>query len=153
LRQTEIATIVSILPAGRISRRRQARTREEQMGKKILSVGNCSFDHGQLSRLMSQHFRADVFPARHTEEALERLRREQFDLVLVNRIFHGNGQQGLDAIRRLKAEPDLAATPIMLVSNFPEHQVEAQAAGAEPGFGKNQFHGLESVESLRRFLE
>ena len=122
------------------------------MRKKVLSVGNCSFDHGKLSRLMNQHFRAEVFAARHTEEAFQRLRAEQFDLVLVNRIFHGNGQQGLDAIRSIKADPELAATPVMLVSNFAEYQAEALAAGAKLGFGKDQFETLDAVESLRQVL-
>jgi CheY-like chemotaxis protein len=122
------------------------------MRKKILSVGNCSFDHGRLAHLMSQHFRAEVFSARHTEEAFQRLRSERFDLVLVNRVFHGNGQEGLEAIRSIKADPDLAATPVMLLSNFPEYQAQARAAGAELGFGKDQFHSLDSVESLRQVL-
>ena len=122
------------------------------MTKKVLSVGNCSYDHGQLTHQLSEHFQAQVVAAEHTEEALERLRAEPFDLVLVNRIFDGNGQQGLDAIRRMKAEPELAGTPVMLVSNYPEYQQEALSVGAEPGFGKDQFKTLHSVEGLRRFL-
>jgi CheY-like chemotaxis protein len=122
------------------------------MPKKILSVGNCSFDHRCLARMMDQHFRAEVYAARHADEAVERLRAEPFDLVLVNRVFHGNGQMGLDAIRMIKADPELAATPIMLVSNYPEYQAEALAAGAEHGFGKDQFQALHTVESLRQVL-
>jgi two-component system chemotaxis response regulator CheY len=82
------------------------------MRKKILSVGNCSFDHGRLARMMGRHFQAEVFAARHAEEAFQRLRAERFDLVLVNRVFHGNRQEGLEAIRSLKADPGLAATPV-----------------------------------------
>jgi two-component system chemotaxis response regulator CheY len=123
------------------------------MQKKILSIGNCAYDHGQLAGLMRRHFRAEVFAVKHTEEALQRLQADRFDLVLVNRVFHGNGQQGLDAIRRMKADPNLATTPVMLVSNFPEYQAQALAEGAEPGFGKSQFEMLDSLESLRRFLE
>ena len=122
------------------------------MTKKVLSVGNCSYDHGQLTKQLSKHFQAEVVAAEHTEEALERLRAEPFDLVLVNRIFDGNGQEGLDAIRRMKAEPELANMPVMLVSNYPEYQQKAVAAGASPGFGKDQFKTLHSVESLRRVL-
>ena len=96
---------------------------------------------------------AEVLGVPHTEEAIRRLRTDQFDLVLVNRIFHGNGQRGLDAIRRLKADPELAAMPVMLLSNLADHQAEALAAGAEPGFGKSQFAVLASLEGLRRFLD
>ncbi len=122
------------------------------MSKRVLSVGNCGYDHGRLTRLLGEHFNAVVHGAEHTEAALERLRTEQFDLVVVNRIFDANGQHGLDAIRRIKAEPTLAATPVMLISNYPQYQEEALAAGAEPGFGKDQFESLDSVESLRKFL-
>src|SRR5437016_6172706 len=85
--------------------------------KKVLSLGNCRYDHGRLAAMLNEHFHADVVYARHEEEALEKLRGESFHLVMVNRIFHRNGQQGLEVIRRLKAEPELAATPVMLLSN------------------------------------
>jgi CheY-like chemotaxis protein len=122
------------------------------MRKKILSVGNCSFDHGKLARFMSQHFHAEVFAARHTEEAFQRLRAERFDLVLVNRIFHGSGHEGLETIRSIKADPELAATPVMLLSNYAEYQAQALAAGAEIGFGKEQLESQETLENLRQVL-
>jgi hypothetical protein len=40
----------------------------------------------------------------------------------------------------------------MLISNYPEYQAEALAAGAKVGFGKDQFESLEAVESLRQVL-
>jgi len=123
------------------------------MGKKVLSIGNCRYDHGRLASLLSEHFQAEVVYARQTDEALEKLRAERFDLVLVNRIFHRSGQEGLEVIRRLKAEPDLAATPVMLLSNYPEFQQQAVAAGAEPGFGKEEYDSPTVIEELRRFLE
>ena len=74
--------------------------------------------------MLNEHFHADVVYARHEEEALEKLRGEQFSLVMVNRIFHRNGEHGLDVIRHLKSEPDLAATPVMLLSNHENYQQE-----------------------------
>ena len=44
--------------------------------------------------------------------------------------------RGFDLIREIKADPDLNSLPVMLVSNFPEAQTEAQTLGALAGFGK-----------------
>ncbi len=41
----------------------------------------------------------------------------------------------------------------MLLSNFPQYQEAAVAAGAEPGFGKAELDRPETLERLRRFLE
>ncbi len=120
--------------------------------KKVLSVGNCRYDHGRLANMLTEHFQADVIYARHEEEAVEKLRAQRFDLVLVNRVLHRNGQQGLEVIRRLKSEPELAATPVMLLSNHTDYQQQALAAGAEPGFGKEKLDKPELVEDLRPYL-
>jgi hypothetical protein len=40
----------------------------------------------------------------------------------------------------------------MLVTNYPEHQQEAVAAGAEPGFGKAELGQLATRDKLSRFL-
>jgi two-component system chemotaxis response regulator CheY len=122
------------------------------MSKKVLSIGNCRYDHGRLASLLGEHFHAEVVYARHADEALEKLHAQPFDLVLVNRILHRDGQPGLEIIRRLKAEPKLAATPVMLLSNFADYQQQALAAGAEPGFGKEQFDDPELIEELRPYL-
>src|SRR4051794_40412580 len=98
------------------------------MDKKILAIGNCSHDHSRLAKWMEHHYRATVVSARHTEEAIERLRADRYDLVLVNRIFDEDGEEGLDAIRRMKADPEFAQTPVMLMSNFHEYQMQALAA-------------------------
>lgn len=122
------------------------------MSKSVLSIGNCRYDHGRLASVLSEHFQAEVVYARHTDEALEKLRARHFDLVLVNRVLHRNGQPGLEVIRRVKADPDLAATPIMLLSNHSDYQQQALAAGAEPGFGKAQLDEPELIDDLRPYL-
>jgi len=53
----------------------------------------------------------------------------------------------------LKSEPDLATTPVMLLSNHENYQRQALAVGAEPGFGKEQFDTPEMIEGLRRYLD
>ncbi|MFO0841855.1 MAG: response regulator [Gemmataceae bacterium] len=121
-------------------------------GKRVLSVGQCLADNGSITRLLRTEFTADVLPLHSAHEALERLRRERFDLVLVNRVFDATGEGGLDLIRAVKADREIRDQPIMLVSNYPEPQAEAVAAGAVPGFGKDALHDPVTAEKLRPYL-
>jgi two-component system chemotaxis response regulator CheY len=93
-----------------------------------------------------------VVPAHSADEALDRLRREKFDLVLVNRVFDANGSAGLDLIHAVKADDQLRDVPVMLVSNYASAQAEATAAGAAPGFGKAALGGAALRERLEPFL-
>ncbi len=104
--------------------------------KKVLSLGQCAADHWSISRLFSDSLRTAVTEADSFEEALELLRRENFALVLVNRVLDANGASGLDFITRLKADETLRSVPVMLVSNYADAQRQAVAKGAPPGFGK-----------------
>jgi CheY-like chemotaxis protein len=119
-------------------------------GKRILSVGQCQADNGRLSQSLWQLLGAEVVAAEDAVEA-ERLRPEAFDLVLVNRVFDGNGASGIEFIRLLKQNG--VATPVMLVSNYEDAQREAVAAGAVPGFGKAALGHAAMVERLRAVLD
>lgn len=122
------------------------------MKRRVLSVGNCAFDHGNLSRMIEQHFGAEVVPVAKAEDALRLLRSGPFDLVLVNRVLDADGSSGHEVIRRIKSEPDLGQVPIMLISNYADAQEQAVALGAVPGFGKNALNRPETVEQLRPYL-
>jgi len=63
----------------------------------------------------------------------------QADVLLINRVLvgHFETKSGIELIRSLAGG---GAAP-MLVSNFPEAQAEAEAAGALPGFGKARLYG------------
>ena len=52
------------------------------------------------------------------------------DLVVVNRKLDMDYSDGIEIIRQIKAEPALAATPVMLITNYPEHQDAAEQLGA-----------------------
>jgi CheY-like chemotaxis protein len=123
------------------------------MSKRVLDVGQCGFDHGGIRRLIEGQFRAEVAQAHHVADALARLKNERFDLVLVNRKLDADHSDGMAVLRAIKDDETLASTPVMLVSNFPEAQQAAVAAGAEPGFGKSELAGPATVEKLRPFLE
>jgi two-component system chemotaxis response regulator CheY len=103
---------------------------------RVLSVGQCGFDHGNISRNIRKAVHAEVVRADTFEEAIEALRSGAYALVLINRVFDADGTSGLDLIRTLKADPELEPVPVMLVSGFPDAQQQAEDAGALPGFGK-----------------
>ena len=121
--------------------------------KRVLNVGQCSYDHGNISNALQSNFGVEVVGAETTDEALILLRREAFDLVLVNRIFDLDGTEGIKLIRTLRSEPELQPTPVMLVSNFPEAQAEAVGLGAAPGFGKASVGKPEMLERVEPFLK
>jgi len=118
-----------------------------------LSVGQCLADHSGLSRTLRQAFGAEVVPAADADEALGRLRREKFALVLVNRVFDADGASGLEFIRRVAAEEGLAPPPVMLVSNYDDAQRAAVAAGAAPGFGKADLGRPEMLARVGDYLK
>ena len=74
---------------------------------------------------------------------------EQFDLILVNRVFDTDGGNGIDMIRSWAEKKSAGETPIMLVSNYEDAQQSAIAAGAVPGFGKGSL-GTETMLDLLR---
>src|SRR5438552_10025899 len=107
------------------------------MPKKVLSLGQCAADDYAIRYFLQSDFGAEVSMADTIPEALARLRAEQFDLVLVNRVLDATGASGLGFISQLKEDAALADVPVMLISNYPDAQQQAVARGALPGFGKN----------------
>ena len=121
--------------------------------KQILSVGQCGFDHSSIVRFFQSHYSLDVVPAATAVEAFGLLRERAFDLVLVNRQFDADGDEGLDFIGHLKADQDLSRTPVMLITNFRQYAEQAISKGALPGFGKSELGSPELVTRLRPLLQ
>lgn len=111
------------------------------MSKQVLSVGNCGSDNARLSQRLSAWFNVEITTAADHRTALAMARERPFDLVLINRVFDATGESGLDLIAEMKKSPELAAIPVMLISNYPEYQRQAVELGAVVGFGKNDLHG------------
>jgi two-component system chemotaxis response regulator CheY len=121
--------------------------------RRILSVGQCAFDHSNISRTFQSSFGTEVVPANTADEALQKLQQGPFALVLVNRIFDRDGDSGLALLRQLKETPELSQVPVMLVSNFEDAQQQAVAAGALQGFGKSALGRPEMLDRVRVVLE
>src|SRR3954465_8970862 len=120
--------------------------------KRVLDVGQCQPDHAAIRWLIERELGAQVVQTHGLDDTLAQLHSGPFDLVLVNRKLDADYSDGLDIIKAIKADPQLSATPVMLVTNYPEHQQTAIAAGAEPGFGKQQLQLDATREKLKRFL-
>jgi CheY-like chemotaxis protein len=111
-------------------------TEQTAAHKRVLDVGNCVPDHAAIRRLIEGSFGAEVVQTHDLPGTLTELRRGQFDLVLINRKLDQDYSDGMEILRQIKADPQLAGVPVMLITNYPEHQQAAVAAGALPGFGK-----------------
>ena len=122
------------------------------MPKRVLEIGNCAADHSAISALVEEHFDAQVVRTHGWQDASRELQSGSIDLVLVNRRLDRDHSDGLEIIRQIKSDPDLAGTPCMLITNYPEYQTKAQAAGAELGFGKSELHDPRTIEKLKPFL-
>lgn len=119
---------------------------------RLLDVGNCDPDHGVIRGLLQSHFDVTIDRVMFVSEALAALSRQKYDLVLVNRLIFADDSPGSALIEQMKANPALAATPIMLISNFADAQAAAVAAGAVPGFGKAKAAAPATVDLLAKYL-
>jgi two-component system, chemotaxis family, chemotaxis protein CheY len=122
------------------------------MTKRVLDVGNCGIDHTLICTMLEKSFAAEVVQAHGPADTRQLLQSQPFDLVLVNRKLDQDYSDGLEIIQQIKADPKLAKTPCMLVTNYPDHQQAAVAAGAEYGFGKKELYSSETHSRLAKFL-
>lgn len=122
------------------------------MTKRVLDVGNCVPDHAAIRGMLEKTYRAEVSQTDGPEDTLSLLRQEPFDLVLVNRKLDQDYSDGLEIIKAIKADSTLTATPCMLITNYPDQQEIAVAAGADYGFGKKELYAEATHQRLRKFL-
>jgi CheY-like chemotaxis protein len=122
------------------------------MKKRVLDVGNCGPDHGSIKRMLHSIGDIEVLQTNQTDDTLAFLDREQVDLILVNRKLDIDYSDGLEVIKAIKAEPQHASIPVMMVTNMEEYQQEAIQVGAEYGFGKLALTTPETHARIRSVL-
>jgi hypothetical protein len=122
------------------------------MSKRILLVGHCGIDGPRLQREIASTLQSTDAVRINSMDDLHEACEEGADLLLVNREPVGfSPLMGVDLIKELHEEyPD---QKMMLVSDFPEAQEEATAAGAIPGFGKADLGSPKFEETLREALK
>ena len=119
------------------------------MAKRIALIGHCGPDSSYLRLAVSRVARDVQVVAADDAAELDQIVREGVDLLLFNRVldYGFEESEGVAVIRKLRqSHPTLR---MMLVSNYPEAQAEAVAAGALPGFGKREM-GSPRVSGLIR---
>jgi CheY-like chemotaxis protein len=83
------------------------------LGRRILVCDDHELVRATVSAVLSQQgYR--VLEAETTAGALGQIARERPDLVIMD--LHVGGRSGIDAIQELRRMPELASTPVMLVS-------------------------------------
>ncbi len=121
------------------------------MAKRILDVGNCSPDFNSISHLFQQ-FNCEVDQAHGLEDTLAALQRCDYSLITINRKLDRDYSDGIEIIKALKAEKQFSQIPVMLITNFPEHQDNAVAVGALRGFGKLEYDNPDLLARLSTLL-
>jgi CheY-like chemotaxis protein len=95
--------------------------------KKVLVADDEPFTAEMLALMLA--FRGfDVVLAHDGQEALQRLRADRPDAALLD--VYMPVLEGVDVTRELRADPELAGVPVMLISSADEGEVEWQEAGA-----------------------
>ena len=118
----------------------------------VLDVGNCGPDHASIKRMLQSSFAAEVLQADQASDALELLARQSIRLVLINRKLDCDYSDGTRVLEQIKADPRFQSVPVMIVTNYAEHQAAAVALGAEYGFGKLELNSPVTHERLAKFL-
>src|SRR4051812_41871848 len=119
------------------------------MSKRVVLVGHCGPDSSYLRMAVARVQRNLIVSMADDDAELSREIGQGAELLLLNRVLDYGFEQtdGAALIAELRARfPDVK---MMLVSNYPEAQAEAVAAGALPGFGKREL-GSERVTKLLR---
>lgn len=80
------------------------------------------------------------------------LRSRSIDLVLVNRKLDEDYSDGIEIIKAIKADSALATIPVMLITNYEEHQEQAISIGALRGFGKLSMKAPETLQRIESAL-
>jgi CheY-like chemotaxis protein len=122
------------------------------MSKHVLSVGQCVPDEAAIERFLRSAFDVEIVEADTAPEALDLVRKQRFDLVLINRKLDVDYSDGNDILRAIKADPAVADTPVMIVTNYAEHQDNAVALGAVRGFGKAELGRSDVIARLEPYL-
>ena len=122
------------------------------MPKRVLDVGNCGPDFAAITRLLTGKFDCVIDQAHGPEDALSKLRAGAYALVTINRKLDRDYTDGVEILKAIKADSGISTVPVMLITNFAEHQDAAVALGAERGFGKLEYEAPETLEKLALLL-
>ena len=122
------------------------------MTKTVVDCGNCGPDFHSLRQFVTSNFDAVVIQSHNAEETIKLLQGREVALVTVNRKLDRDYTDGMEVVRKIKADENFASTPVMLVTNYEEHQQTAMEAGCVRGFGKLALRDPSTVDLLQPYL-
>ncbi|MGB7346687.1 MAG: response regulator [Pirellulaceae bacterium] len=122
------------------------------MSKLVVDCGNCGPDFNSIRKMVKTNFGASAVQTHGAEDTLAVLRERKVDLITVNRKLDRDYTDGMEVIKQIKAEPEFNSVPVMLVTNYDEHQQTAIEAGCVRGFGKLSINDASTKELLDPYL-
>ncbi|MCO8122851.1 response regulator [Stieleria sp. TO1_6] len=122
------------------------------MSKTVVDCGNCGPDFHSLRQFVTSNFDAVVIQSHNADETLKLLREKDVALVTVNRKLDRDYSDGMEVVKMIKADETLGQTPVMLVTNYEEHQQSAMDAGCVRGFGKLSLGDPGTIALLQPYL-
>ena len=122
------------------------------MTKTVVDCGNCGPDFLSIRQFVTSNFDAVVVQSHNAEETLKLLRQRDVALVTVNRKLDRDYSDGMEVVNAIKADEEVGQVPVMLVTNYEEHQQAAMEAGCVRGFGKLALRDPRTVELLQPYL-
>lgn len=120
--------------------------------KRILDIGQCNYDHSNITRFLESHWEVEVNRAHGWTDTERLLSANKYDLILVNRLMDQDHTEGQAIIESLKAHDKYSDLPVMMISNYADAQEAAVKAGAVPGFGKSALNQPEAKELVASIL-
>ncbi len=117
---------------------------------KILIVDDHAVIHHGLRRILADEFQGATFgEARHSQEALDLVSRESWDVVILDMGLPGRG--GLDVLKQIRAA--VAKLPVIIFSMHPEEQfaIRSLKAGAS-GYLAKESAPDQMVVAIRKVL-
>lgn len=105
-----------------------------------------------MTRFLTGHFDCTVEQAHGPEDTLAKLRSGNYALVLINRKLDRDYSDGTEILKQIKTEPALANVPVMIITNYADHQDAAVELGAVRGFGKLEYNDPATLGKLEPFL-
>ena len=119
--------------------------------KNVLVVGHCDLDHPQITSLIEKNFSAKVTRVKLLKKTIGFLEKQNYDLVIINRIGAFDQESGLELIKKIKHDGRFKV-PLMMITNYKDQMDKAVEIGAVPGYGKDKLHDKETLELLSKYF-
>lgn len=131
--------------------RRQARRVRAPLGSQVLVVDDSPTIRAVLGKMLGQDGYS-VLKAPDGESAIEMARREKPELIFLDIVLPG--MSGFEVLRTLRRDPQLKATPIVMISGNMQatEQFYVQRFGADD-FMKKPFGRAEVFERIRMLVQ